>query len=310
MKDKKVIITGGLGFIGSNIAKQLVKDNDVLIIDNEATGYLKNIRNIKTRNLKITHGDILELDLVKIFKGYDYLLHHAAIPSVPRSIEDPIGTNDAGITGTIKVLKAASDAGIKKVVFASSSSVYGNTPALPKKEDMPLNPLSPYAVTKATGELYCKVFQEIYGLPTIALRYFNVFGPRQDLNSQYAAVIPKFINSMLKDESPIVYGDGEQSRDFTHVKHVIEANVLACESNTTGVFNIACGERITINQLIGMINEILNKNIMAKYCRQRPGDVKHSLADISKARSFGYDPKSDFKKELKETIKWFEKCPN
>jgi UDP-glucose 4-epimerase len=305
MKNKKIIITGGLGFIGSNIAERLVKENEILIIDDESTGYLNNIKNFEM-NINLVRGSISKLDLVNIFEGYDYVLHQAAIPSVPRSVNDPISTNEAGITGTLKVLKAAHDAGIKKVVFASSSSVYGDTPVLPKKEDMPLNPLSPYAVTKATGELYCKVFQEIYGLPTVALRYFNVFGPRQDPNSQYAAVIPKFIMAILKNESPIVYGDGVQSRDFTFVQNVVNANILACESDKIGVFNIACGKRITINQLIDNINEILGKDIKPTYINSRPGDIKHSLADISKARSIGYNPGGDFKEELSETVGWFK----
>jgi UDP-glucose 4-epimerase len=308
MKGKKVVVTGGLGFIGSNIVERLVPENEVLVIDNKSTGKLENVNHIHSNNLKILIGSITELDLKNAFKGYDYVLHQAALPSVPRSVKDPIGSNEANITGTLKVLTAAKNTGIKKVVFASSSSVYGDTPTLPKKEDMLINPLSPYAVTKATGELYCKVFKEIYRLPTVSLRYFNVFGPRQDPNSQYAAVIPKFITAMLNDKSPIVYGDGTQSRDFTFVQNVVDANILACESDITGTFNIACGRRITINQLIGMINDLLGKDIKPKYVDPRPGDIKHSLADISIAKSFGYDPKGDFKEELRETVGWFEKC--
>jgi UDP-glucose 4-epimerase len=206
----------------------------------------------------------------------------------------------------LRVLIAAKDVGIQKVVYASSSSVYGDTAKLPKREDMPINPLSPYAVTKMTGEFYCKVFQEIYGLPTVSLRYFNVFGPRQDPLSQYAAVIPKFVTSILDYSPPTIYGDGQQSRDFTFVKHVVDANVLACESKKTGTFNIACGRSISINQLVGLISEITGKTLEAQHTAPRPGDITHSIADISKARSFGYKPKSDFKKELEETIRWFK----
>jgi len=195
---------------------------------------------------------------------------------------------------------------VKKVVFASSSSVYGDTVELPKEEDARINPLSPYAVTKATGEFYCKVFQEIYGLPTVSLRYFNVFGPRQDPTSQYAAVIPRFVTAVLTNAHPIIYGDGLQSRDFTYVKHVVQANLLACESDAIGTFNIACGRSITINELVALINEIAGTAIEPEYVAPRPGDVKHSLAAIAKARSFGYGPTDSLKNELTETIRWFE----
>jgi len=302
-----ILVTGGAGFIGSHLAEELAKENDVFIIDNISTGRLENIKNLMERsNVKFIKGNIAEpAFLNNIFKDIDYVFHQAAIPSVPRSIKDPRNSNDANITGTLNVLIAAKDSGVKKVIFASSSSVYGDTPALPKSETIPVNPLSPYAITKVTGEFYCRVFQEIYGLQTISLRYFNVFGARQDPNSQYAAVIPKFITSIMKDEPPVIYGDGEQSRDFTFVKHVVDANILACESDKTGIFNIACGRRITINQLVDMINEILGKEVEPVYTEGRPGDIKHSLADISRARSFGYDPKSNFKEELKNTVKWF-----
>ncbi|MGB9937071.1 MAG: SDR family oxidoreductase [Methanobacterium sp.] len=304
MKNKKVIVTGGLGFIGSHIVEELYQDNEVTVVDNESTGKIENIENFKdTVNVEL--GDINTIDLNKIFEGSDYVLHQAALPSVPRSIKDPINSNEANITGTLKVLNAASDEEVKKVVFASSSSVYGDTPKLPKVETMPINPKSPYAVTKATGELYCKVFEEIYGLQTVALRYFNVFGPRQDPNSQYAAVIPKFVTAIMNNESPTVYGDGEQSRDFTFVKNVVDANILAAESKETGNFNIACGRRIVLNDLISMINELLGKDIEPKYVDPRSGDIKHSLADISAAKSFGYISKDKLKNELEETIKYF-----
>ncbi len=305
MKNKKLIITGGLGFIGSNLVERLIVENEVTVIDNLSTGKLANIKHLNQKNLNLIKKDINDLDLVKTFNEHDYVFHQAALPSVPRSIKDPIASNQANIDGTLKVLTAAKDSGIKKVICASSSSVYGDTPTLPKSEDMPVNPLSPYAVTKAAGEFYCKVFQDIYGLKTASLRYFNVFGPRQDPNSQYAAAIPKFVNALKNNEPPVIFGDGEQSRDFTYVKHVVDANILACESDKTGIFNIACGRRITINKLVDMINEILGKNIEPVYMDPRPGDIKHSLADISRARTFGYEPESDFKEELRETIRWF-----
>jgi UDP-glucose 4-epimerase len=250
-------------------------------------------------------GDITEINLYKVFEGVDYVLHQAALPSVPRSIKNPLRSNEANVTGTLSVLVAARDCDVKKVIFASSSSVYGDTPTLPKVETMPINPKSPYAVTKATGELYCKVFQEIYGLDTVALRYFNVFGPRQNPKSQYAAVIPKFITTIMNNEPPIVYGDGKQSRDFTYVKKVVDANIKACESNVTGIFNIACGRRIVLNDLVIMINEILGKEIKPKYIDPRPGDIKHSLADVNKAKIFYYNSIDKFKEDLLDTIEFF-----
>ena len=236
MENKKVIVTGGFGFIGSHLTEKLLDENEVTVIDNESTGRIGNIKHLLGhKNLTVVKGSIVDLDLVKIFKGKDYIFHLAAIPSVPRSVKDPFSSNEANVTGTLKVLIAAKDSGIKKVIFSSSSSVYGDTPILPKKEDMPVNPQSPYAITKATGEMYCRVFQELYGLPTVCLRYFNVFGPRQDPTSQYAAVIPKFITSILNDESPVIFGDGGQSRDFSFINHVVYANILSCESDKTGV---------------------------------------------------------------------------
>jgi len=306
MKNKKIIVLGGLGFIGSNLVERLITDNKVTIIDDGSTGKLDNIKHLKKKNnLNLVNGSIIDLNLHEIFNHHDYIFHQAAVPSVPRSIKDPKTSNEVNIGGTLNVLTAARDSDIKKVIFASSSSVYGDTPALPKSEDMPVNPLSPYAVTKVTGEFYCKVFHELYGLQSVSLRYFNVFGPRQDPNSQYAAVIPKFISEILNDKTPVIYGDGEQSRDFSFVEHVVDANILACESDKTGVFNIACGRRITINQLVEMINEILGKDIQPVYVEHRYGDIKHSLADITRARAFGYEPIGDFQEELKETIRWY-----
>ena len=303
----KALVTGGAGFIGSHLAEELAKDNEVIILDNLSTGRMDNIKDlVKKSNVKFVKGSMTDLPLLQdIIGDVDYVFHQGAIPSVPRSIKDPSASNDANINGTLNVLTASKEAGVKKVVYASSSSVYGDTPEMPKKEAMKPNPLSPYAVTKIAGEYYCKVFQEVYGLKTVSLRYFNVFGQRQDPTSEYAAVIPKFITSILDNKPPTIYGDGEQSRDFTFVKYVVEANILAAESDATGVFNIACGRRITINKLVDMINEILGKDVKPVYAASRAGDVKHSLADISRAKSFGYEPKSNFKEGLKETIRWF-----
>lgn len=306
MHNKKVVITGGLGFIGSHLVDALAGDNEITIIDNLATGRVANIAHLSDTGLTVLRRGVEEGDLRDEFEGCDYVFHQAALPSVPRSIKDPLATNEANVTGTLKVLLAAVASGIKKVIFASSSSVYGDTPTLPKREDMSVRPISPYAVTKATGEQYCTVFERVYGLPTVALRYFNVFGPRQDPQSQYAAVIPKFITAILNDVPPTVYGDGLQSRDFTYVKHVVEANVRACESSTSGIFNIACGRSVTINELIACINDIVGKDVEPTYVAPRPGDVKHSLADIERAQAFGYRPAGDFKRELAETIRWFE----
>jgi UDP-glucose 4-epimerase len=277
----------------------------VTIIDDGSSGNLNNIKHLSRDHIIVVPGSIAELDLKKIFHGKDYVFHEAAIASVPRSIIDPAGCNHVNIDGTLNVLDAARDAGVKKVVFASSSSVYGNTELLPAVEDAPLHPLSPYAVTKAAGEMYCMVFREVYGLPTIALRYFNVFGPRQNPNSQYAAVIPKFITAMLHGERPVVYGDGEQSRDFTFVRHVVDANVLACEHGLSGIYNVARGRRITLNRLIDIINDIMGTDIKPIYMDARPGDIKHSMANIYRAKMFRFEPKGDFKEELGETIGWF-----
>jgi len=307
LKNKDIIVTGGMGFIGSHLTEKLLEDNEVTVIDNGITGRKENIEHLLDhKNLTMIKGSIVDLNLTEIFKEKDYVFHLAAIPSVPRSVKDPYSSNEGNITGTLKVLIAAKDTGIKKVIFSSSSSVYGDTPTLPKREDMPVNPQSPYAITKAAGEMYCKVFEELYGLQIVSLRYFNVFGPRQDPNSQYAAVIPKFITAILNDENPIIYGDGEQNRDFTFVKHVVDANILSCESNKNGIFNVACGRRITVNKLVCYINAILEKDTKSIHTSPRSGDIKHSLADISKAKGFGYNPKSNFKDELTKTIAWFK----
>jgi len=308
---KRFVVTGGAGFIGSNIVAKLVKNNnDVIVIDNLLTGKVENLSDVYDK-IRFVNGDIQDLDLLKKeFSDVDYVLHQAALPSVPRSIEDPLTCNQNNIDGTLKVLVAARDSHVKRVVYAASSSAYGDTPTLPKIEDMKPDPLSPYAITKLVGEQYCKVFYELYGLETVSLRYFNVFGQHQDLESQYGSVIPKFVTAMLKDEQPVIFGDGEQSRDFTHVYNNVEANLLACvvQDAASMMFNIACGDRITLNELVRIINEILCKDIEPIYADPRPGDVKHSQADITLAQNIlGFEPKYSFKEGLQKTIEWFEK---
>ncbi|WP_414468703.1 SDR family oxidoreductase [Methanobacterium sp. ACI-7] len=305
MKNKKVAITGGLGFIGSHIVERLNENNEVVIIDNQSAGKIENIKDLDFTRIDTTLGDITSINLEEIFEGCDYLFHLAAATSVPESVENPIHCNEVNITGTLRVLEAAKRAGIKKVVFSSSSAVYGEVKSLPISENHTINPLSPYAITKAAGELYCNSFTEIYDLPTISLRYFNVFGPNQDPNSQYAAVIPNFIAKMLKNERPIIYGDGNQTRDFISVKHIVNANILAAESKETGIFNIGLGRSTTVNQLFEMIKEIMDKDIEPIYEKERQGDIKHSIAAISKAKLLGFNGLSDFKDDLRETINWF-----
>lgn len=250
--------------------------------------------------LELVEGDIRSYHIVRdAVEGVDYILHLAALPSVPRSVKDPITSNEVNVVGTLNILNAAKEANVKRIVYASSSSVYGDLEVLPKTEDMLPKPLSPYAVSKLTGEKYCQVFTKLYGLETVIFRYFNVFGPRQDPTSQYSAVIPKFIRIIRGGEQPIVYGDGEQSRDFTFVKNVVDANLLACcdglEEMSGEVFNVASGKRITINNLIENINKLTKSNVKPKYETPRPGDVKHSLANIGKARQFlNYEPTVDF----------------
>ncbi len=285
----KYLVTGGAGFIGSNIVKELLRRKEqVRVLDNFATGKRQNLFEFKNNpNFELIEGDLRSFHIVRnAVKGMDFILHQGALPSVPRSINDPITTNDVNILGTLNILEAAKEFGVKRVVYASSSSVYGNSATLPKVEDMPLQPLSPYALSKYTGERYCQIYYKIYGLETVVLRYFNVFGPNQDPTSEYSAVIPKFIKLMKENKQPIIYGDGTQSRDFTYVANVAEANLLACNAdNAVGeVFNIACGKRYTVLQLVETINKILGKNIEPVFEKERIGDVKHSLAGIEKAK--------------------------
>ncbi len=306
----RYLVTGGAGFIGSNIAHELVRRGEtVRIIDNLATGRRKNLDGLLGK-AEFIEGDICDPETIRrAVSGVDYVLHQAAIPSVARSVEDPLTTNRANVTGTLSVLIASRDAKVKRVVFASSSSVYGDSPTLPKMEDMPPSPLSPYAASKLIGEYYCKIFQSLYGLETICLRYFNVFGPRQDPTSQYAAVIPIFITAVASGRRPVVYGDGLQSRDFTFVENVVEVNLLACSApkEATGqIYNVACGERFSLLDLLDEMGRVLSKKADPIFEAARPGDVKHSLADISRAKKFlRFEPKVSFTEGLRRTVAWF-----
>jgi len=303
------MVTGGAGFIGSHLAEELLKRGyQVIILDDLSTGKRGNIEPILTQgNIQFIEGTITDLSLLsKLFQNVNYVFHLAAIPSVPRSVENPLTSHDVNITGTLNVLLAAKDNKVKKVIYASSSAVYGDTPTLPKREYMPPNPQSPYAVTKLAAEYYCQVFYEVFDLPTICLRYFNVYGPRQDPGSQYAAVIPTFIDRLFKDEPPIIFGDGEQTRDFTFVKDAVEANILAAESDATGVFNIGTGKRVSINELVRLLTKLTDKDIKPIHREPRTGDIRHSLADISRAKQFGYNTKYNLEKGLREAIGSFK----
>ena len=300
----KILVTGGAGFIGSNLADELAKKHEVVIVDDLSTGRAANVEDL---DVELVQGSITDMALLKEnFRGVDYVFHQAALPSVQRSVDDPVLANEVNVSGTLNVLVAARDADVKKVIYASSSSVYGDTPTLPKREDMKPDPRSPYAVAKLTGEYYCRVFNEIYGLKTVALRYFNVYGPRQDPSSDYAAVIPKFVNRIMAGKGPIIYGNGEQTRDFTFVRDVVQANVRAMESDAAGVFNVAAGQRISVNDLAGMIMEIIGKRVDCVHEETRAGDVRDSLGDISRAHAgFGYAPRYGMDDGLSETIGWF-----
>jgi len=305
----KYLVTGGAGFIGSNIAEELVKrGHPVRIIDNFLTGKRENISSFLDK-IELVEGDIRDYDACcRALEGVDFVLHQAALSSVSRSIEDPLLTNDINIKGTLNVLLASREAKVKGFVFASSAAVYGDNPILPKKEGNVGNPLSPYALSKLVGEKYCWIFSQIFGLSTVCLRYFNIFGPRQDPSSQYASVIPNFISRMLKGESPTIFGDGEQSRDFVYVFNVVEANILASKAKGVSgeVFNIGCGEGTSVNSLASKLNEILREKINPSYDEPRPGDIRHSFADISKAKKMlKYEPQVPFGKGLEETIRWY-----
>ncbi len=306
---EKFLVTGGAGFIGSNICKKLVSQGCfVRVLDNLLTGKKSNLASVmdKIEFIEADMGD--ELLAGSAMKDIDVVLHQGALPSVPKSMDDPAATHKHCVDATFTLLLAARDAGIKRFVYASSSSAYGDTPTLPKVETMATNPLSPYAVAKLVGEYYCSVFYKAFGLETISLRYFNVFGPFQDPTSQYAAAIPAFVTAILKDQPPTIYGDGEQSRDFTYIDNVVEGNLLAARANKTEgqVINLACGEVLTVNEIIDMINEIVGKNVKPIYTDTRAGDVKHSQADITLAKQvIGFEPIVKFKDGLKLAIEWY-----
>jgi nucleoside-diphosphate-sugar epimerase len=302
------LVTGGAGFIGSNIVKELIcRGEKVRVLDNFSTGKRENLAEFDgCVNFELIEGDLRSFHIVRdSVKDVDFILHQGALPSVPRSIKDPITTNEVNINGTLNVLEAAREFHVKRVVFASSSSVYGNSEILPKEENMAVAPLSPYALTKYTGERYCQVFYKLFGIETVALRYFNVFGPNQDPSSQYSAVIPKFIKLIKEGNSPVIFGDGTQSRDFTYVSNNVEANLLACSTPGIGgeVFNIACGERYTLHDLVVNLNLLLGQDVGAKFESARPGDVLHSLASIEKAKNIlKFTVNMNFKEGLAKLI--------
>ena len=304
------LITGGAGFIGSNLAEHLVtRGKTVRIFDDFSSGRRENLAALAGKAEVVT-GSMCDLPAIqRAATGVRYVIHMGAIPSVPRSVQDPAATNAANITGTLNVLLAARDAGVKRLVFSSSSSVYGESPTLPKHEGMTPAPLSPYAVHKITGEYYCRIFYQLYGLETVSLRYFNVFGPRQNPASAYAAVIPRFITAILKNESPTIFGDGQQTRDFSHVQNVIEVNLAACEAGKAACgesFNVACGGRISLLDLVAAINTICGKKVQPKFEPARAGDIKDSQAAIDKAaRLLGWKPSVDFRAGIEKAVAWY-----
>jgi UDP-glucose 4-epimerase len=304
---RKTVITGGAGFVGSHLAEELSKcDYHVIILDDLSTGKLENIAPwLEKGKVEFIQDSITDLPLLqRLFRDIDFVFHLAAIASVSRSVEAPQECHEVNATGTMKVLIAARDNKVKKVVNASSCAVYGDAPELPKREDMLPAPTSPYATTKLAAEQYCHVFQQIYSLPTVSLRYFNIFGPRQDPESDYAAVIPRFIKMAAQGTAPVIYGDGEQSRDFIFVKDVVAANLLFAGSNASGIFNIGSGGSTTINRLAQIIGQLAGSKVPPVYKPPRAGDIKHSLADIAKARAFGYNPKYNLEAGLRETVRY------
>jgi nucleoside-diphosphate-sugar epimerase len=305
----KYLVTGGAGFIGSNIAETLVERGDeVVVLDNLSTGFERNLTRIR-KHVTFIHGDVRDGEIVRrALDGVEFVLHQAALASVPRSIEDPVLVTEVNVGGTLTMLEESRRAGVRRFVYAASSSAYGDTEVLPKVETMRPRPLSPYAASKLMGEYYCAVYAAVYGLSTVSLRYFNIFGPRQDPTSQYAAVVPIFISSMLDGRSPTVFGDGEQSRDFTFVENVVEANLraAACDEARGQTVNIACGTRFTLNELISVIREVIGCSATPLYAAPRAGDVKHSQADITAARDLiGYSVKVSFAEGLRRTIAWY-----
>ena len=307
------LVTGGCGFVASHLVEELVKRNEtVSVFDDCSTGTTDNIAAVKDR-VQFINGDLRDFEaLQRAVDRVDYIMHQGALPSVARSVANPIRSNAVNIGGTLNILVAARDAGVKRVVYAGSSSVYGNVTTLPRSESLPSQPASPYALTKYVGECYCRIFTEIYGIETVALRYFNIFGPRQNPKSPYSAVIPRFISAGLNGCSPTIEGDGEQSRDFTYVENAVHANLLACHAEGAAgtVFNIGCGEQTSINRLAALIGELMEFDIKPVYAPPRVGDVRHSRADISKAqRLLGYHPCVKLKAGLRNTIDWFRNQP-
>jgi len=302
------LITGGGGFIGSNIAHELVKRGEgVRILDNFSTGRRINLVGIEN-SIELIEGDIRDFWTVReAVEGIDCILHQAALPSVPRSVKNPLTSNEVNINGTLQMLEAAKNAGVKKFVMASSSSVYGESVELPKHEGLRPDPLSPYAVTKLTAEYYLKVYWQLYNFPTVALRYFNIFGPKQDPASQYAAVVPKFITSLLENKPPTVFGDGKQSRDFTYIDNCVNANMVAATNDKVcgDYFNVACGGQFTLNDLLDELRAIIGTDTQAKYVDPRPGDIRHSFASVDKLKAFGYEPTVSFKEGLVKTVAFF-----
>ncbi|MDW7759387.1 MAG: SDR family oxidoreductase [Acidobacteriota bacterium] len=308
------LVTGGAGFIGSHLAAALLsRGQSVRVMDNFLTGKRENLAPF-LKDIDLFEGDIRDPEACrKAVRGVRHVHHQAALPSVPRSVEDPRTTNDINVTGTLNMLLAARDAGVESFVFASSSSVYGDDPGLPKKEGREGAPLSPYAASKLAGEVYGRIFHDLYGFRAVSLRYFNVFGPRQDPFSQYAAVIPLFITRMLEGRAPIIYGDGEQSRDFTYVADIVEANILAASAEPAGgaVMNVACGRRTTVNHLAEILARELGAEVRAVHADPRPGDILHSYADIERAgRLIGFKPSVPLEDGLAATAAWFRKDKN
>lgn len=304
------LVTGGAGFIGSNIVDALLKMGEtVRVIDDFSTGREENIRSF-VEKVTLIRGDIRDVGTVdEAVAGVDYVVHQAALASVPRSIDNPTASNQVNVQGTLNLLEAARRHGVKRFVYASSSSVYGDSEELPKVETMPTNPKSPYAVTKLAGEWYCRVFSEIFGLPTVSLRYFNVFGPRQDPNSQYSAVIPIFVKHLIGGTAATIFGDGEQSRDFTFVDNVVSANILGCQANLGGarVYNVACGDRYTLNHLYARLKKLIGSGVEPNYGPPRTGDVKHSMAAVGRAeKELGYKTIVDFEEGLDRTVRWYK----
>jgi UDP-glucose 4-epimerase len=308
---RKILVTGGAGFIGSHLVSALASRGDsVRVLDDFSSGRKGNLAGLEGQ-LEVIEGSLLDpAALEQALTGVDTVFHQAAIPSVPRSMAAPMASHEANATGTLRVLEAARRRSVRRVIYAGSSSAYGETPTLPKVETMPSAPLSPYAVAKLCGEHYCQVYARAFGLETVVLRYFNVFGPRQDPNSQYAAVIPRFVTAALEGRSPTIYGDGTQSRDFCYIDNVVEANLLAAEAKEASgqVFNVACGEATSLNQVVELVGQALGRALEPRHEGVRAGDVMHSLADVSKARAvLGYQGRVSFAEGLTRTIDWFRR---